>query len=166
MAAYPSKAVEASANAIRMWFASTFGFCYQTHLYQLLSGSLVKSKYHLQLPTSHLSILYSLPIINMRLLWVSLLGLGIVAAAPARPFTALAAFKTEILNPILEEMCLDMSATLCTSEDGHKVQYAVYDASSKVGQCRCSDLPSQYIVSVRIPAPSDELTSIGCQALS
>jgi hypothetical protein len=102
----------------------------------------------------------------MKLLWVNLLGLGIVAAAPAKSFTALAVFKAEILNPILEEMCLDMSATLCPSEDGHKVQYAVYDPFSKVGPCRCSDLPSQYIVSVSISGSWDKLTSTGRQALS
>lgn len=95
----------------------------------------------------------------MHLSIVLLMIIGLTTAAPAKFYAAIGSFKTEILSPILEEMCLDMSKTLCTSEDGHKVQYAVYDPDGRDGPCKCSDLPAPYIASLSRPYTFIALTS-------
>ena len=83
----------------------------------------------------------------MKLLNAFILYISLAVCAPAKTYDAINTFKAEVLNPVLEEMCLDMSKALCSSSDGHKIQYAVYDPMGEDGPCACADLPSKYIVS-------------------
>ena len=82
----------------------------------------------------------------MKFLVLFITIVGVVSAAPAQYNAAVSNFKIEILNPLMEEMCLDMSKIICSSDSGHKIQYGVYKPGGKDGPCGCSELPSPYIV--------------------
>jgi hypothetical protein len=83
----------------------------------------------------------------MRLIVTALAAVALAIAAPTKPSTVFSTFKTEVLDKIIEELCLDMSHALCTNANGHRGQYAVYDSESQDATCKCSNVPSQYIVS-------------------
>jgi hypothetical protein len=95
----------------------------------------------------------------MHLIVAALAAVALVTAAPTRPSTVFSTFKTEILDKIIEELCLDMSHALCTNANGHRGQYAVYDSESQGGTCKCSTVPSEYIVSPQLDHDMAELTN-------
>lgn len=82
----------------------------------------------------------------MNLFLTILLAVAMVMAAPTSTYSAAKPFKAEVLNAVIEDLCLDMSHTLCMDADDHKFQYGVYDPTNANGICKCSDKPSAYIV--------------------
>lgn len=87
------------------------------------------------------------PVFKMDLLvFLLLLFVTTVTAAPTESGGISRTFKNELLIPLMEEMCLQASGALCDGEDGHKPRYGVYDPYERDGPCACADSPSEYIV--------------------
>ena len=100
----------------------------------------------------------------MKFLLAFLLAMSAVMAAPTKPASAVKIFQTEVLDAVLEDLCLDMSEALCTSKEGHTIQYGVYDPTGVDGLCACSDRPSRNIVRQLIPCESNFPNEVAAQS--
>ena len=67
----------------------------------------------------------------------------LVMAAPTPP-SAAQVFRQETIDPILQDLCLHMTPSVCQNVTG----FGNYDSANVNGICFCADKPSEFVVSL------------------
>jgi hypothetical protein len=96
----------------------------------------------------------------MKIFYLLLAAVALITAAPTTGTSEAKTYKTSVLDGVLDDLCFDMSQSICSDVVGENLRYGVLDLANGNGLCACKATPSPYIVSSPMSKRKRLLTSL------